>query len=120
MLPLMPGRHGLPLLVIAIALAAGCDAEGPINRPPEAVLQVANPIDVGQVARLDGSGSVDPDQDIALYRFVVADGAACYEVTTPTVEHAFRISGRFEVLLEVVDSHGASDTARALVSVREP
>ena len=56
----------------------------------------------------DGSGSADPDGDIALYTWDFGDGGTG---TGPTPTHIFAESGTYRVKLTVTDNRGETDVA---------
>ena len=105
-------------LVMSLVLAA-CD-EPPPGRPPEAKLRAPSSCDLGDSMVLDAGSSSDPDGDIVLYRFVIADGTAARQETQPRIEHVCRVAGLIETAVQVVDAEGNSSWARAVVSVRRP
>jgi hypothetical protein len=111
-------RHLLPLLV-ALACASGCDSP-PVGHPPIALLVAPTSCDLGSTITLDGSGSTDPDRDIILYHFVIADGSPERLETVPTIEHTCRLAGLIEAALEVEDAEGHASWSTALISVRRP
>jgi len=107
-------------LLAAILLLAGCDGGGSLGQPPVAVLKAPTFCNLGAVVTLDGTESFDPDGDIVLYRFIIADGTAARDVLSPTVDHACRVEGLIEATLEVHDARGNLAQARARIAVRPP
>jgi len=111
-------RPVLPLLTV-FALTA-CDGGDNLGQPPVVVLHAPAYCDLGSVITLDGSESTDPDDDITLYRFVIADGTTSREVLEPTVDHTCRVEGLIGVLLEVQDARGNVGQAQVSIAVRPP
>ncbi len=73
-----------------------------VNAPPEPVITVepARPIAVGEVARLDGSGSSDADGVILTHDWDFGDGATG---SGETVDYAWVMPGVYRVQLTVTD-----------------
>lgn len=74
----------------------------------------------GQVLSFDGSGSIDPDGDIDVYRWDFRDGGTAEGIR---VRHAFEEPGIYAVRLVVRDDTGQSgavdsDVARVIVNAR--
>ncbi len=105
------------LLILWILLLAAC-GDAPLDRPPQALINAPTYCDLGATIELDGSHSADPDDDIVLYRFYIADGAGVEERENPFLLYSCRTPGLIEILLEVVDSSGNTSSSRALISVR--
>jgi hypothetical protein len=114
------GRPALLALLIGLVVLPACDEGLPAGSPPLAALQAPPLCDLGSSILLDASGSTDPDNDIVLYRFVVADGTAARDETQPRIDHVCRLAGLIEAAVEVVDAAGHSDWARIVISVRRP
>ena len=107
-------------LCILGLLLVGCDGGEDLGQPPVALLQVPTYCDLGAVVTLDGSQSTDPDGDIVLYRFIIADGVHAREVVAPVAEHVCRVEGLIGVTLEVHDARGNVGWAQATLAVRPP
>jgi hypothetical protein len=105
--------------LIAILSASGCDSLPP-GRPPSAQLIAPASCDLGRAVTLDGSGSTDPDGDIILFRFVVADGSPERVETQPRIDHVCRLAGLIEAGLQVEDAAGNSSWSTTVISVRRP
>jgi chitodextrinase len=71
---------------------------------------------VGQEAAFDGSGSQDPDGEIASYTWEFGDGA---EAKGESVTHTYQQTGSYVVGLTVTDTGGRAATAEQTVSVTE-
>ncbi len=73
---------------------------------PYATLFVEPPITV----EFDGSGTTDPDSEIATYRWDPGDGSDAIESATPYVTHAYNPSGpgEYKVTLSVLNGQGVS------------
>ncbi len=110
-------RVTLPLLLVLSGL--GCDSLPP-GHPPSAQLTAPASCDLGGSITLDGSASSDPDGDIALYRFVVADGSPERLETVSSIQHTCRLAGLIEAALEVQDGAGHASWSRTVISVRRP
>jgi len=110
------------IALLLLGVAAACDGTPPPGAPPLAKLSAPGSCDLGSEMVLDARGSSDPDGDIVLYRFVVADGTAARDETLPqpAVKHVCQTAGLIEVALQVIDSAGNDDWARATVSARRP
>jgi PKD repeat protein len=126
-----PGAHTIRLRVRdnTGALSAVASDSVSVNAPPSAVIQrgadppqnlpAGTTVDgsinqnaplVGQVVRLDSSGSSDPDGSIASRAWDVDDDGFD-DGTAPTLELPFATAGPKTVRLQVVDNTGATTTA---------
>ncbi len=77
-----------------------------VNAPPQPVMAGPDrPIAVGEVARLDGSASSDPDGDILSYFWEFGDGAAG---DGAVVDYAWAQPGVYTVRLTVTDNSATS------------
>jgi len=108
-----------PALLLLLAAASGCDSP-PAGRAPIALLLAPSSCDLGGSITLDGSASSDPDGDIILYRFVVADGTPERLETQPVIEHTCRLAGLIEAGLQVEDGEGHTSWSMTVISVRRP
>lgn len=66
---------------------------------------------------MDASGSYDTDGNIVRYLWRCGDGSVLEGISAQHVFDSPVIPARFQVILEVIDSGGASDTATATVEV---
>ena len=105
----------LRVLFVAALLAPACGGSQPPGSPPVAVLTAPTLCDLDTEMKLDASRSTDPDGDIVLYRFVVADGTAARDQTqpSPSVGHVCRTAGLIEAAVQVIDAQGESRTGPA-------
>ena len=89
------------------------------NNPPTAVL-TANPTSGPPplTVNFNGSGSYDPDagDSIASYTINFGDGTSITQ-NTPTVSHTYTKAGTYAATLTVTDSHGATSTNAAEVTI---
>jgi len=70
----------------------------------------------GSPIEFDGTGSTDPDNNIASYAWNFGDGEMG---SGPTVQHTYANGGAYTVTLTVTDADGASDVATASVTVAD-
>jgi PKD repeat protein len=70
----------------------------------------------GSPIAIDGTGSTDPDNNIASYAWSFGDGETG---SGPTVQHTYTNGGTYTVTLTVTDGDGASDVATASVTVAD-
>lgn len=92
------------------------DAGG--NRAPRAVALLSCRSGPAPLyVRMDASGSYDPDGNVVRYLWRCGDGAVLEGISAQHVFDSPVIPARFQVILEVIDSGGASDTATATVEV---
>jgi PKD repeat protein len=87
-----------------------------IDQPPTASFTVPAGVAKGQAARLDASGSSDPDDAITSYRWDFGDGKT-QSTTAPVTTHTYSQAGRKAVTLTVSDSGGNSDSVQHTVTV---
>ena len=95
-----------------------CVPTGGANQPPTANL-TAYPL-FGEVPRtvdFDASRSTDPDGDALRYSWKILGDGQPVVTTTPHWSHRFDQAGDYEVLVTVLDTDGASDTALVAVSL---
>lgn len=112
-----PGAHTVTLVV-----TAGGAATLPSHQTiyvyhgPRAALSVSprRPLR-GRPARFDARRSADPDGTIVSWRWLFGDGTAA---SGRVVRHVYRAAGRYEVTLELTDSHGGVASRRVEVRVR--
>jgi PKD repeat protein len=87
------------------------------DRPPQAALSVVDsPVEVGQPATFDASGSVDPERDISEIRWQTGDGV---RRTGQRIAHTYTAPGNYTVTVRVIDGNGNDDTATRTIRVRE-
>ena len=109
---------------------AGCSQSGdgvteqPATNPPpptnaQPVADAGGPYTCGQGAAiaLDGSGSTDPDGDIAAYDWDLDNDGVYDDATGVTPTFAAAVAGVFTIGLRVSDIEGASDSAVSTVTV---
>ena len=89
----------------------------PPNMPPVAV--VVEPIVgfAGSPITLDGSGSSDPDGEIAEHRWFVGDGAP---LLGESIAYTWEEPGTYTGTLRVTDDEGATDEITFEVTARDP
>ena len=103
-----------------------CGGSENLGSPPIAELRILvnglerDAVDLGTAAHLDASRSSDPDEDIAQFRFTVADGSCEIVTTQRQLDHLFKRAGQIEISLEVTDRKGNRDSVRKQVAVRRP
>ena len=88
---------------------------GTVNQPPVAVVS-ANPASgtAPLAVSFSGSGSSDPDGNIASYQWNFGDGSNGSGVTT---SHTYTTAGAYTAVLTVTDNLGATGTASAGITV---
>ena len=69
---------------------------------------------IDEIIVFDGSGSSDPDGDSLTYLWDFGDGNAGNVVTS---SHTYTSDGNYNVILEVMDSNGATDTSSTTVTI---
>lgn len=76
---------------------------------------------VGETVRFDASSSADPDGQIALHKWTFKGrGKTVIDQTTgKRVEQTFQSSGKYGVMLTVIDNYGASQTITKPVHIGE-
>jgi len=119
-----PGTYRVTLTVRDGA-AAPCDfgldrLDVRVNAAPVAVPGESRTLAIGESTVLDGSRSFDTDGQILSYTWDLGDGTTA---TTPTVEHAYRQPGRYDVSLSVRDDADAINsvaTERTTIVVNGP
>lgn len=79
------------------------------NHPPTAVAQATSPTsgDPGLTVSFDGTESSDPDGDAITYAWDLDGDGEFDDSTSPTPSHTYNNAGTFNVVLRVMDSHGA-------------
>jgi len=88
---------------------------GDVNEGPTARIAVdSDTVTVGEAITFSAAESTDPDGSIAAYDWAFGDGRVA---SGDLVEYAFESAGTYEVALTVTDDAGATDTARATVTV---
>lgn len=121
----MSPRPSLLVLALGLLLPA-CGGSEDLGSPPIAELRILvagverDAVDLGTAARLDATRSSDPDEDIAQFRFTVADGSGEIVTTQRQLDHLFKLAGQIEISLEVTDRKGNRDSVRKQVAVRRP
>jgi murein DD-endopeptidase MepM/ murein hydrolase activator NlpD len=120
---------GCTFFIVAIALTSSC-RETPtdpdnfsLNYPPIAHAGTALWVRVGGVVRLDGSGSVDEDDDQLTYIWSITripDGSVALLDTTDPVYPTFTADLSGEYTFELIVSDGEETSAAAVTVVSEP
>lgn len=100
---------------IATATVRIADAGG--QSPPVADAGGPYSATSGAAIQFDGSGSSDPDNDIASYEWDFGDGATA---SGPTPTHAYAAAGSYTVSLTVTDDAGGADTDTTTAQVDDP
>jgi hypothetical protein len=91
------------------------------NKKPTAALKAPKTVKKGKAARLDASGSKDPDGSIALYSWDL-DGNGSVELdtgTNPRLDHVFSV-GVHHVAVRVIDDDGARAFKTRTIRVVKP
>jgi len=90
------------------------------NLPPVAVPNGPFIDTEGQAIALDGSGSNDPDGNIALYEWDIDnDGTYNYSSSSSTQRHAYSQQGTYTIRLRVTDDLGASASATTTATISD-
>ncbi len=79
--------------------------------PTASVKGVPNNWSENLTIELDGSGSTDPQGDLSEYVWDFGDGTPPETTATPTNDHTYAESGKYEIKLTVRDAQGLEDTA---------
>ena len=87
------------------------------NVPPQADAAGAYDGYVGEVLKLDGRRSADPDGVITSHAWDFGDGSTAVG-TSPLVPHVYSAPGSYTANLTVTDDEGATHTAEARVTIR--
>src|SRR3954447_17139088 len=82
------------------------------NKLPTAAFSSSS---TGSTASFDGTGSSDPDGSIASYSWDFGDGSPAGSGASP--EHAYALSGTYQVTLTVTDNDGGTDFVTHPVTV---
>lgn len=90
--------------------------EPPPNQAPKADAGGPYEVDEGDTVRLDGRGSRDPDGSIVIWSWSRENRLD--DPSSPRPRFSARDDGPLEIELTVTDDGGASDTARAVITVR--
>ncbi len=88
----------------------------PANQPPVAKAGPDQTVQVGQSVTFDGSGSSDPDGEIASYHWDFGDGAAA---SAAVATHTYSETGDYTVTLTVTDNLGAMGSDTCEVEVKK-
>lgn len=109
-------------LVLGVGLLlvlAGCSGQAvPAQEPVAAFRLTPSSPQTGTPASFDASDSADPDGSISSYEWDFdGDGTIDESTDQPTVDHAYRLTGSYTVILTVTDDAGLSDSTSALVDV---
>jgi hypothetical protein len=127
-------QHVGRLAVCALGLFAfvlvGCGDDGATggsaradNVPPVAVLKMPVSAVVGVPVMLDATESDDPDGLIDRYLFEITaydePAEVVLEAASPQLTHTFDVTGRFEVVLTVVDNDGKKASDPNIIDVYE-
>jgi PKD repeat protein len=90
------------------------------NQPPTADFQFSpDPAITEYAGTYDASGSKDPDGQIVKYEWKWGDGKPDTTSTSPSVKHAFALSGTYDVHLTTTDDRGATATTDRTVQVQD-
>ena len=89
--------------------------EGGPNEDPEAVMEVTLIQKTAQCYRFDGSGSFDPDGEIAKYKWDFGDGST--DEDKESVEYCYEASGTYTATLTVTDNRGGTDSTSKEVEI---
>jgi len=123
------GRDSLRLEVVAVDSADSdhadwanarvtCPGAPPPNQPPRAAFATtAAQVRPGDFVTFDASASTDPDGVIVSFRWAFGDGLAG---EGRVISHAYAYSGRFLVVLTVVDNDGTSAGTATEITVNIP
>ncbi|GAA1478701.1 hypothetical protein GCM10009623_31470 [Nocardioides aestuarii] len=103
----------------AVFIGSGASAPPPppppVNEPPTASFTVSCD---ERVCTVDGSGSRDPEDDLASYDWTFGDGGTA---AGRTAGHTYADDGTYTIRLEVTDGEGATDaTTRQVTVAAEP
>lgn len=101
------GRASINVVIMAL----------PANQPPVARAGNDQTVMTGVAVMLDGTGSTDPDGQVASYQWDFGDGA---EATTPRVSHTYNRAGMFTARLTVSDDKGATGMDDVTITVMAP
>ena len=117
--PCEPVQEAVPEPAPAAALPPSSPASSAAGNLPPCAVPALTPGggSAPLYVAMDGSGSYDPDGRIVRYVWycgdgIVLEGACAQHVYDPAV-----IPARFQVVLEVFDSHGSSDSSEIVVEV---
>ena len=87
---------------------------------PVAVLACPETADVNEEVSIDGSGSSDPDGQVASYLFKFGDGNEHGPSEAATVAHTYLAADAYTVTLTVTDDDGLSSSAVCDIQVVDP
>ncbi|HWM51779.1 MAG TPA: PKD domain-containing protein [Thermoplasmata archaeon] len=95
-----------------------CTSQAPPNQPPQARFTTSRSLAAPwEIVAFDAESSTDPDGTIVSYMWDFGDGFTANGVL---VRHAYVHSGRFSVVLTVVDNSQTSTTATSEITVDFP
>ena len=79
------------------------------NRAPIGNAEIRTDANHTKLLHFDGMGIVDPDGDALEYHWSFGDGN---EAKAQNASHAYDAPGKYHIVLEVTDIHGASSVMR--------
>lgn len=112
------GRTGLTLVLLAVALVAGCDSGGSRSsgQAPNASFRLKANAGEAMTYMFDASDAYDADGQIVAYEWEFGDGETG---SGETVTHAYSSAGEKEVVLTVTDEDDATGSASRKITVDE-
>lgn len=85
------------------------------NERPQATFTVdAEEPQAGQAITFNGTGSSDPDGQIANYRWTLGDGTVMEGANQATITHTYAEPGNYQVTLVVTDDEGATSQPQTI------
>lgn len=93
-------------------------AFGTANEAPKIAVTIPESGEAGRKAKLDASGTADPEGYELTYIWDLGDGET-RTTTEPVLAYAYDEEGLYNVELRVVDAHGAEAFAEGTISVAE-
>jgi len=109
---------GFTSVLPAFRVNLGGSVVVPVNQPPVARIAASPVSGVAPLAvTFSGSGSSDPDGNIAAYGWSLDDGSTSSGVTA---KHTFADAGTYRVTLKVTDDDGAKAEASVVITVSDP
>lgn len=109
--------------VALVTLLLACDPTGPVTPPSNdaPTADAGGPYEgiVGEATSLDGTGSTDPDGEVASYAWVVEDGEPT-ELSGTSPAYTCSVAGTFDVRLTVTDDDGAEGSGDTSIECVDP